>query len=64
VVAIETALEAADLRLKHIRIQRGPAPDEDRLRIQLRRAPRPRVVSMAEQLRGWPGVREVRHTGS
>ena len=60
---IETVLEAAHLRLKHNRIQRGTAPDEDRLQIRLRRAPRPSVLSMAEQLRSLPGVREVRHTG-
>ena len=60
VLAIEVALEAAHLRLKHIRIQRGTAPDEDRLQIRLRRAPRPSVLSMAEQLRSLPGVREVR----
>lgn len=64
VFAIEAALEAAHLRLKHIRIQRGTAPDEDRLQIRLRRAPRPSVLLMAEQLRRLPGVREVRHTGS
>ena len=64
VFAIEAALEAAHLRLKHIRIQRGTAPDEDRLQIRLRRAPRPSVLLMAEQLRSLPGVREVRHTGS
>jgi putative Mg2+ transporter-C (MgtC) family protein len=64
VLAIESALEAAHLRLKHIRIQHGTAPNEDRLQIRLRRAPRPSVLSMAEQLRSLPGVREVRHTGS
>jgi putative Mg2+ transporter-C (MgtC) family protein len=62
--AIESALEAANLRLKQIRIQHGDAPDEDRLQIRLRRASRPSVLSMAEQLRCLPGVREVRHTGS
>jgi putative Mg2+ transporter-C (MgtC) family protein len=63
VLAIESALEAAHLRLKHIRIQHGTAPNEDRLQIRLRRTPRPSVLSMAEQLRSLPGVREVRHTG-
>jgi putative Mg2+ transporter-C (MgtC) family protein len=64
VLDIESALEAAHLRLKHIRIQHGSAPNEDRLQIRLRRAPRPSMLSMAEQLRSLPGVREVRHTGS
>ena len=62
-VAIESALEMANLRLKHIRIQHGKVPYEDRLQIRLRRAPRPSVLSMAEQLRRLSGVREVRHTG-
>jgi putative Mg2+ transporter-C (MgtC) family protein len=63
IVAIESALETANLRLKHIRMQYGKVPHKDRLQIRLRRAPRPSVLSMAEQLRRLPGVREVRHTG-
>jgi putative Mg2+ transporter-C (MgtC) family protein len=64
VFAIESALEVAELRVKHMRIQHGKSPDEDRLQIRLRRAPRLRVLSMAEQLRRLPGVRDVRHAGA
>jgi hypothetical protein len=47
-----------------VKIQHGDGPGDDRLHIRLRHAPRPNLLSMAEQLRRLPGVREVRRTGS
>jgi putative Mg2+ transporter-C (MgtC) family protein len=60
--AIETALEAANLRLQQMLIQHGDAPDEDRLQIRINQAKGTSVLSVTEQLRRIPGVREISHT--
>jgi putative Mg2+ transporter-C (MgtC) family protein len=60
--AIESALEAANLHLQRILIQHGDSPDEDRLQITVNRASNVSVLSVTEQLRRIPGVREIRHT--
>jgi putative Mg2+ transporter-C (MgtC) family protein len=62
--AIETALEAANLHLQRMLIQHGKGPDEDRLQITIDRARNANVLSVTEQLRRIPGVREIRHTAS
>ena len=60
--AIETALEAANLHLQRMLIQHGKGPDEDRLQITIDRTRNANVLSVTEQLRRIPGVREIRHT--
>lgn len=60
--AIEAVLEAAHLPLQRMLIQHGKAPDEDRLHITVDRTRKTNVLSVTEQLRRIPGVREIRHT--
>ena len=60
--AIELALEAANLHLQRILIQHGKGPDEDRLQITVDHALNTSVLSVTEQLRRIPGVREISHT--
>jgi putative Mg2+ transporter-C (MgtC) family protein len=60
--AIEAALEAANLHLQRMRIQHGKGQDEDRLQITVDNAHKTRVLSVTEQLRRIPGVREISHT--
>ena len=60
--AIESALEAANLRLQQMLIQHGDSPDEDRLQITVHRTRPMSVLAVTEQLRRIPGVREIRHT--
>jgi putative Mg2+ transporter-C (MgtC) family protein len=60
--AIEAALEAANLHLQRMLIQHGDSPDEDRLQITVNRTHHTSVLSVTEQLRRIPGVREIRHT--
>jgi putative Mg2+ transporter-C (MgtC) family protein len=60
--AIESALEAANLRLQQMLIQHGDSPDEDRLQIRIDQSKGTSMLSVAEQLRRIPGVREIRHT--
>jgi putative Mg2+ transporter-C (MgtC) family protein len=60
--AIEAALETANLPLQRMRIQHGKGQDEDRLQITVANAHKTRVLSVAEQLRRIPGVREISHT--
>jgi hypothetical protein len=62
--AIEAALEAANLHLQRMLIQHGDSPDEDRLQITVHRTRHMSVLSVTEQLRRIPGVREIRHTSS
>jgi len=62
--AIESVLEAANLHLQQMLIQHGDSPDEDRIQITVNRTHNRSVLSVAEQLRGIPGVREIRHTDS
>jgi len=62
--AIESVLEAANLHLQRMLIQHGDSPDEDRIQITVNRTHNRSVLSVAEQLRGIPGVREIRHTDS
>ena len=59
---IESALESANLHLQRILIQHGNSPDEDRLQITINRTRSTSVLSVTEQLRRIPGVREIRHT--
>jgi putative Mg2+ transporter-C (MgtC) family protein len=63
-LAIELALEAANLHLQQMLIQHGDSPDEDRLQITVNRTRSLSVLSVTEQLRRIPGVREIRHTVS
>jgi putative Mg2+ transporter-C (MgtC) family protein len=60
--AIEAVLEAAHLPLQRMLIQHGKGPDEDRLQITVDRTRNTNVLSVTEQLRHIPGVREIRHT--
>lgn len=60
--ATESALEAANLRLQQMLIQHGDAPDEDRLQIRINQSKGTSVLSVTEQLRRIPGVREISHT--
>ena len=60
--AIEAVLEAANLPLQRMLIQHGKGPDEDRLQITVDRTRTTNVLSVTEQLRRIPGVREIRHT--
>ena len=60
--AIETVLEAANLHLQRMLIQHGKGADEDRLQITVARARNAHVLSVTEQLRRIPGVREISHT--
>ena len=60
--AIEAVLEAAHLPLQRMLIQHGKGPDEDRLQITVDRTRNTNVLSVTEQLRRIPGVREIRHT--
>ena len=60
--AIELALEAANLHLQRMLIQHGDSPDEDRLQITVNRTRNMSVLSVTEQLRRIPGVREISHT--
>jgi putative Mg2+ transporter-C (MgtC) family protein len=60
--AIESALEAANLHLQRMLIQHGKGPDEDRLQITVDHALHTSVLSVTEQLRRIPGVREISHT--
>jgi putative Mg2+ transporter-C (MgtC) family protein len=60
--AIESALEAANLHLQRMMIQHGTGPDEDRLQITVDHALNTSVLSVTEQLRRIPGVREISHT--
>jgi putative Mg2+ transporter-C (MgtC) family protein len=60
--AIELALEAADLHIQQMLIQHGNSPDEERIQITMHRARSLSVISVTEQLRHLPGVREIRHT--
>src|SRR5262245_136913 len=62
--AIEAALEAANLHLPRMLIQHGKGADEDRLQITIDRTRDANVLSVTEQLRRIPGVREIRHTAS
>jgi putative Mg2+ transporter-C (MgtC) family protein len=62
--AIELALEAENLRLQRMLIQDGNHPDEDRIKITLNRARHMDVLSITQQLRRIPGVREISHTTS
>ena len=60
--AIESALEAANLHLQRMLIQHGDSPDEDRLQITVNRTREVSLLSVTEQLRRIPGVREISHT--
>ena len=60
--AIEAVLEAAHLPLQRMLIQHGKGPDEDRLQITVDRTRSTNVLSVTEQLRRIPGVREISHT--
>jgi len=60
--AIEAVLEAANLHLQRMLIQHGKGPDEDRLQITVDHARNTNVLSVTEQLRRIPGVREISHT--
>jgi putative Mg2+ transporter-C (MgtC) family protein len=60
--AIEAVLEAANLPLQRMLIQHGKDPDEDRLQITVDRTRKTNVLSVTEQLRRIPGVREISHT--
>jgi putative Mg2+ transporter-C (MgtC) family protein len=60
--AIESVLEAANLHLQRMLIQHGDSPDEDRLQITVNRTHNMSVLSVTEQLRRIPGVREISHT--
>jgi hypothetical protein len=60
--AIESALEAANLHLQRMLIQHGDSPDEDRIQITVNRTDNMSVLSVTEQLRRIPGVREISHT--
>jgi putative Mg2+ transporter-C (MgtC) family protein len=60
--AIESALEAANLHLQRMLIQHGDSPDEDRLQITVNGTRNMSVLSVTEQLRRIPGVREISHT--
>ena len=60
--AIEAVLEAAHLPLQRMLIQHGKGPDEDRLQITVDRTRTTNVLSVTEQLRRIPGVREISHT--
>jgi putative Mg2+ transporter-C (MgtC) family protein len=60
--AIEAVLEAANLHLQRMLIQHGKRPDEDRLQITVDYAHNTSVLSVTEQLRRIPGVREISHT--
>jgi putative Mg2+ transporter-C (MgtC) family protein len=60
--AIESVLEDANLHLQQILIQHSDSPDEDRLQITVHRTRAMRVLSVTEQLRRIPGVREIHHT--
>jgi putative Mg2+ transporter-C (MgtC) family protein len=61
-LAIELALEAANLQMQQMLIQHGDSPDEERIQITMHRARSLSVISVTEQLRRLPGVREIRHT--
>jgi len=60
--AIESVLEAANLHLQRLLIQHSDSPDEDRLQITVNRTRNASVLSVTEQLRRIPGVREISHT--
>jgi putative Mg2+ transporter-C (MgtC) family protein len=60
--AIEAVLEAANLPLQRMLIKHGKGPDEDRLQITVDRTRNTNVLSVTEQLRRIPGVREISHT--
>jgi putative Mg2+ transporter-C (MgtC) family protein len=60
--AIESVLEAANLDFQRMLIQHGNSPDEDRIQITVKRTRHTSVLSVSEQLRHIPGVREIRHT--
>jgi putative Mg2+ transporter-C (MgtC) family protein len=60
--AIESALEAANLHLQRMLIEHGDSPDVDRIQITVNCTRHMSVLSVAEQLRHVPGVREIRHT--
>jgi putative Mg2+ transporter-C (MgtC) family protein len=60
--AIETVLEAGNLHLQRMLIQHGKGPNEDRLQITVDYAVNTSILSVTEQLRHIPGVREISHT--
>jgi putative Mg2+ transporter-C (MgtC) family protein len=60
--AIESVLEAANLHLQRMLIQHGDGPHEDRIQITVLRTRHTNVLSVAEQLRRIPGVREISHS--
>ena len=60
--AIESVLEAANLHLQRMLIEHGDDPDEERIQITVHHTGHTNVLSVTEQLRRIPGVREIRHT--
>jgi putative Mg2+ transporter-C (MgtC) family protein len=60
--AIESVLEAANLHLQRMLIEHGGDPDEDRIQITVHYTGNTNVLSVTEQLRRMPGVREISHT--
>jgi putative Mg2+ transporter-C (MgtC) family protein len=60
--AIESVLEAANLHLQRMLIEHGDDPDEDRIQITVHHTGNTNVLSVTEQLRRIPGVREISHT--
>src|SRR2546430_540702 len=59
---IESVLEAANLHLQRMLIEHGDDPDEERIQITVHHTGNTNVLSVTEQLRRIPGVREIRHT--
>lgn len=61
---IEAAVEAADIRLKHIMVQHGETPEEHYVEVVLSKTPQNRLLPLVEELRGLPGVSQVSYSMS
>jgi putative Mg2+ transporter-C (MgtC) family protein len=62
--SIESAVEESNLRLKHIVIQHGNTPEENRVQIILAQTHQKNLLPLSEKLRALPGIREVSYNGS
>jgi putative Mg2+ transporter-C (MgtC) family protein len=61
---IEAAVEAADIRLKHILVQHGEVPEEHHVEVVLSQVSQDKLLPLVEELRGLPGVRQVSYAVS
>lgn len=61
---IESAVEAADVHLKHILVQHGETPEEHHVEVVLSQTPQSKLLPLLEELRRLPGVRQVSYSTS